>query len=48
MMDYEKRTEVYALIEYLRVLVEVEKSGKVKVFDEMRNTIAKLERSLND
>ncbi|WP_180230005.1 hypothetical protein [Bacillus sp. AFS073361] len=40
--------EVSALISYLQALVEVQKGGEIRVFAEMRRTIAKLERLLNE
>jgi hypothetical protein len=43
-----KSEEIQALIAYLQALVEVQKGGEIRVFAEMRRTISKLEKLLND
>lgn len=39
---------IQSLIAYLQALTEVQKSGDVKVFAEIKRTIQKLEKLLND
>lgn len=40
--------EIKALISYLQTLVEVQKGGEIRVFAEMKRTIEKLEKLLNE
>jgi ribosomal protein L29 len=46
-MKMNDKTEVQELISYLQTLVEVSKSTEIRVFAEMKRTIARLETLLN-
>jgi hypothetical protein len=43
-----KTEQIQVLIEYLHALAEVQKGGEIRVFAEMKRTIEKLEKLLNN
>jgi hypothetical protein len=44
----EKNETIFALVQYLQALVEVDRHTNVKVFTELKTTVAKIERLIED